>query len=72
MSFDGRCSFCNHPSAPFRGGGEFEGVHVSGNFCRREHFEKWLRWKAVLISAGRKPAPFTEPVLNEAQAVLPV
>jgi hypothetical protein len=51
MAFDTDtyCSFCNMPGAKHRGGAEIHGVVVSGVFCNKEHFEKWLKWKLAFV-----------------------
>ena len=52
MAFDKDtyCSFCYMPGAKHEGGAEINGKHVSGVFCKKECFDKWLRWKNVLLS----------------------
>jgi hypothetical protein len=54
MAFDKDtyCSFCYMPGAKHEGGAEINGKHVSGVFCKKECFDKWLRWKRALISAS--------------------
>ena len=47
---DTYCSFCYMPGAKHEGGAEINGKHVSGVFCKKECFDKWLRWKNALLS----------------------
>jgi len=66
------CSFCNYPGAQHQGGAERDGIKVTGNFCSRDCFDKWLRWKNMLIAARMKPISFPQPEQIEGQAVLRV
>jgi hypothetical protein len=74
MTFDPDtfCSFCNIPGARHEGGGEIEGVTITGRFCDRSCFDKWLLWKGMLISAKIRKVDQTQPVPKEGQAVLEV
>ena len=57
MAFDKDtyCSFCYMPGAKHEGGAEINGKHVSGVFCKKECFDKWLRWKNALLSDPEGP-----------------
>ena len=58
MAFDKDtyCSFCYMPGAKHEGGAEINGKHVSGVFCKKECFDKWLRWKNALFSGAGQDA----------------
>jgi hypothetical protein len=43
------CSFCYMPGAKHEGGAEIDGKQVSGIFCNKTCFEKWLKWKSAVI-----------------------
>jgi hypothetical protein len=51
MEFDklGYCSFCNMPGAKHEGGAEVDGTTISGVFCDKNCFDKWLRWKGAFV-----------------------
>ena len=58
MAFDKDtyCSFCYMPGAKHEGGAEINGKHVSGVFCNKSCFGKWLRWKNALLSGAGQDA----------------
>ena len=58
MAFDKDtyCSFCYMPGARHEGGAEINGKHVSGVFCNKSCFDKWLRWKNALLSDAGQDA----------------
>jgi len=43
------------PGAKHEGGAEINGKTVSGVFCKKECFDKWLRWKRALLSGTECP-----------------
>lgn len=42
------CDFCGHPCAKHEGGAEIGEVDISGYFCDKDCFDKWLKWKSTL------------------------
>lgn len=44
------CSYCNQPGPKHEGGGMIRGISVSGVFCNKICFEKWLVWKSAVLS----------------------
>ena len=57
MAFDKDtyCSYCNMPGAKHSGGVQIEGQNVSGIFCNKSCFDKWVLWKAAFIRALLNP-----------------
>jgi len=52
FSQDTYCSFCYMPGAKHEGGAEIEGQSVTGIFCNKGCFEKWVQWKYALLASN--------------------
>ena len=50
-----KCDWCNYPDAPHEGGGELNGLAMSGNFCSKRCFDLWIQWKAAFINWLSQP-----------------